>query len=296
MSHDVLQQYEEMIKDTAYNLEVHLRRIDEKLTGYNSQGDNALETSIDLQDERAVTQQCLRICKDASSYIESLTKRASTLLQNAPQTNAEDDSWGDLQAQMLTREAFNTSQSNFLKVISCLGERLQSMVTNEGAGNENERSRLQEDINISKQCLQVCKMAGEISSQKIHRIGEAVAEDDSDQVVVTTLADLFEVRKAVSKGRSAQLVATLTPENFDHVVEKRYSSRFGALPDSSVHSQIGSATSPISSHSQTSKQFLSPGLNKDSQSLGPTGRRDKPNSNEMKRRGGNGENVWKAKD
>ena len=288
----MLQQYEEMIKDTAYNLEVHLQQIDEKLTRYNNQDAVAPDTSIDLQDERAVTQQCLRICKDASSYIESLATRESILLQDTSQTNAEDDTLADFDAQVLMRQAFSTSQASFLGVINCLGKRLQSVVLNEGIGKENERSRLQEDLNMSKQCLHVCKVASEISHQKIHRIGEAVAEEDSDQVVVTTLADLFDVKKAVSRGRSAQLVATLTPENFDLVVEKRYSSRFAVVPDRPVYYQTGSTTSPIVSNS---KQSIPAGIGEDVQSPGPEARRDRPNPNEMRKRCGDGDNARTAK-
>ena len=291
----MLQQYEELIKDTAYNLEVHLQQIDEKLTRYNSQDTNASDTSIDLRDEKVVTEQCLRVCKDASSYIESLAIRESTLLQDTSQTNAGDDTWGgDFEAQVLMRQAFNTSQASFLRVINGLGERLQSVVLNEGAGNENERLRLQEDLKMSKQCLHVCKVASEISHQKIHRVGEAIVEEDSDQVVVTTLADLFDVKKALSRGRSAQLVATLTPANFEYVVEKRYNSRFGAVPDRSVHSQTGSTTSPIVSNSQTNKQFIPSGIGEDVQSFGPEARREKSNPNETRKRSGDGGNGRKA--
>lgn len=280
----MLQQYEEMIKDTAYNLEVHLQQIDEKLTQYNSQDNDTSDASIDLQDERAVTQQCLRICKDASSYIESLTTRESILLQDASRTDAGRSTGEDFEAQLLLRRAFSTSQDTFLRVIECLGERLQSVVMDKSVGDEDERSRLQEDLNMSKQCLQVCKVASEISHQKIHRIGEAIAEDNSDQVVVTTLADLFDVKIAQSKGHSAQLVATLTPANFDHVVEKRYNSRFGALPGHSVHSETGGANSTVVSNSQNTKQFVSPGVGKDVQSVGLEARRDKANPNEVRKR------------
>ena len=51
-------------------------------------------------------------------------------------------------------------------------------------------------------------MASELTSQKIYRVGEATAEGDSDQVVVNTLADLFDVKKASSKDHSAQLINT----------------------------------------------------------------------------------------
>lgn len=192
------------------------------------------------------------------------------------------------------RQALDTSQASFLQVIKCLGERLQSLVMEANGGNENDRARLKEDVNSFKDCLQVCKMASEISHQKIHRVGEAVAEEDSDQVVVTTLADLFDVGKAISRSHSAQLVATLTPENFQYVVEKRYNSRFGALPDRSIHSHVDSTTSPIASSFEGSKQNTSFESGKDVQSSGPEGRREKPSPNEVRKRYGDATNGWRA--
>lgn len=50
------------------------------------------DIDINLKDEREVTQQCLRICEDAKSYIESLTSRESSLLQEPCQNASEDDS------------------------------------------------------------------------------------------------------------------------------------------------------------------------------------------------------------
>jgi hypothetical protein len=70
------------------------------------------------------------------------------------------------------------------------------MASNGDPDDESEMLRLQEEINIQKQCLEVCKQASaQVSSQKIHIIGEVIADDDCDQVVVTTLADLFSVGK-----------------------------------------------------------------------------------------------------
>lgn len=277
----MLQQYEEMIRDTAYNLEVHLQQIDEKLTLYHRQDADAPHTNTDLRDERAVTQQCLRVCQDASSYIETLASRESTLLQSASHTSGDGDG-KDVEARALTRQAFDASQATLLSVINCLGERLRSVVLSDTDDNASERSRLQEDLNVSKQCLQVCKVASEISHEKIHRVGEALAEDNSDQVVVTTLADLFDVKKAVSRGHSAQLVATLTPENFDTVVERRYGSRFAALPNHASHFDANSATSPTFARTPQSRQPAPPVAGKDD--TGPEARRDRPSPNEMKKR------------
>lgn len=127
-------------------------------------------------------------------------------------------------------------------------------------------------------------MASEISCARIHQVGEDFAEDNSDQVVVTTLADLFDVKRAVSRGHSAQLVATLTPENFETVVESRYSRRFAALPDRSSHTRGDGTTSSTVLNAQNGRRPTPSGMGEDVQSLGPEARRDRPNSNEMKKR------------
>jgi recombinational DNA repair protein RecR len=282
----VLHQYEKVIKDTTYNLEVHLQQIDEKLAQYKSQGNHVADANIDLRDERVVTQQCLRICQDASCYIESLAARESSFLRSTPQATQRDNKPGDFEAQVLVREAFNTSQAMLSGVIHSLGERLRSVVVEKRGDNEEDRTRLQEDLNMSKQCLEVCKMAGEVYHQKIHTIGEAIAEDNSDQVVVTTLADLFDVKKALSKGHSAQLVATLTPENFDRVVDKRYSSRFGVSVDHSAPSRVGSTISTGLEHSRDNRQYVPPATNADGQPPSSEARRDKPSPNEVRKRYG----------
>jgi len=187
-------------------------------------------------------------------------------------------------AQVLMRQAFNTSQPTFLGVISSLAQRLQSVVQNKDMKQKYERSQLQQDLNLSKQCLEVCKIAGEVSRQNIHTIGEADAEDNSDQVVVTTIADLFHVHKAHSKNFSAQLTATLTPANFDHVVDKRYDSRFGALPDRSDSAHVSSSVWPYGSDLESSERpkSIKTGIKK--HSLEVEARNDKAHSNEKRKR------------
>jgi hypothetical protein len=41
----------------------------------------------------------------------------------------------------------------------------------------------------------------------VYRVGEVVADGESDQVVMITLTDLFDVRKALSKGNQPNLSA-----------------------------------------------------------------------------------------
>jgi hypothetical protein len=281
VSHQVLQEYNEMIQDTSYDLELRLRRIDEKMTRLNIENTNSSGVSIDLEDEREVTKQCLRICEDARSYIESLSNRESSLLPEAPQNVVEENSF---EAQLRTRQALDENRDSFAETIDHLRKRLESLVQNDDPEKDNERSRLQADINISKQCLDVCKVASEVSRQKVYRIGEVIADDDSDQVVVTTLADLFDIKKALSKGSSAQLVGSMTEENLRYLTEKRYSSRFGALAGHSDPAEAGTTSSPAVFQVQKSKHAFAPPTGNDEQSPGPRTRQNKPSPNEMRKR------------
>lgn len=187
-----------MIQDTAYNLDIHLRRIDEKLAYLMAQDDNTSDVSVDLEDKKEVTKQCLRVYKDAKNFIDSLTQRESAVLHGARRNISPDDMQNRFEAQVLTRQALDEKRANFMDIISRLQKRLDSLVTNRDR-NGKERLALQEDIQISRQCLEMCNMASEVSRQKVYRIREVVADDDSDQVVVTTLADLFDIKRASSK-------------------------------------------------------------------------------------------------
>lgn len=275
-----------MIQDTAYSLEVHLQRIDEKMARFTIEETKTPDIDIDLKDEREVTQQCLRICEDAKSYIESLTNRESSVLPNTPKNaTAEDDDTGTcFEAQLLTRQALEENQNGFAETIHLLQKRLQSLILNKDRNNE-ERLGLQEDIHISKQCLEVCKMASEVSHQKIYRIGEVVAEDDSDQVVVTTLADLFDIKKAMSKGNAAQLVGSMTEGALRHLADKRYNNRFGVPVSDSYPVEAGISSSPSVSETQRSRSAFPPQTGDYEQSPGPKTRRTRAFPNEMRKRG-----------
>lgn len=232
-----------------------------------------------------MTQQCLRICEDAKSYIESLTNRESSVLPNTPKdAAAEDDTGNYFEAQLLTRQALVENQNGFAKTIHLLQKRLQTLILNKDRNNE-ERLGLQEDIHISKQCLEVCKMASEVSHQKIYRIGEVVAEDDSDQVVVTTLADLFDIKKAMSKGNAAQLVGSMTEGALRHLAEKRYSNRFGVPVSDSGPVEAGTSSSPSAFETQKSRSAFTPRTGDYEQSPGPKTRRTRASPNEMRKRG-----------
>lgn len=275
-----------MIKDTVYNLEIRLQRVEESLcTDSTGAG-----TGVDLQDEREVTRQCLRICQDAQSYLKSL-QDGQVFLRREATSSPAGTMQSQFDAELMTTQMLNESRRKFIQTIRHLQERLASATSNEGAEREHQMSQLREDINISKQCLEVCQTATVQVHQhrKIHTVGEVIADDDTDQVVVTTLADLFDVRKVLAKSRSAQLVGSMTEETLQQVSRDRYSSRFGAVTSDLglVRTDIAAPSSNLGIH-EGSKRRSDPVTNH-RQPASAEMACDNPSPNEARKRAAEGE-------
>lgn len=207
-----------MIQDTAYNLDLHLRRIDEKMMQLNIENTNTSGESIDLEDEREVTKQRLRVCEDARSYIASVLDRESYLL---PETLQNADEENSFEAQLRTRQVLDENRNDFAETIDYLRKRLDLLIQNDDPGNDNERARLQADINLSKHSVDILNTAREDSRQKALRLQDVTAEGDSNQIVVSTLADLFGINKVRSQERSASVLGLMTDEQLKDLWEKR---------------------------------------------------------------------------
>ena len=297
VTQEVVGEYIEMIKDTTYNLEMHLQRIDEKITSVDTNRPTLLEdSSIDLQDEKAVTVQCLSICERASSYIKSFQDEQPVLQHDAPQQSAK-YVWDQFEAQLLTQKSLNENRNNLLETIVRLRERLDSINSNGGTDGESETLRFQEEINFSKQCLEVCRQASnQVSSQKIHIIGEVVAEEDCDQVVVTTLADLFHVGKVKATSNSAQLVGSMPPDVLRDISKDRYGSRFGVPGNRLETAELGTdTTSPPTFEIRKADRSVtkSDRAREDENLAGPETTRERPSPNEVRRRKAGGEGGTK---
>ena len=65
LSQKALEEHSELIKDTTYNLKLHLQCIDDKMVLLTRESATTSDTGIDLTDEKAVTKQCLRIYENA---------------------------------------------------------------------------------------------------------------------------------------------------------------------------------------------------------------------------------------
>ncbi|KAJ6784626.1 hypothetical protein PWT90_04482 [Aphanocladium album] len=272
LSSNALEELEEMVKDTMYQLSLQLQRINDKMENWPRSSDdnnNTAKPNIDLDDEREVTQQCLQICVDAKLYLESLTSHDSGLFHQPP-LGSSAILQERFEAQLLTRKALDDNQASLVNIITRLRERLETVLAD---GDSNERLRLEEDIQTSRQCLEVC---------------EVVADGDSDHVVVTTLADIFNVGKTMSKNRSALLVGSMSDDALVQLSHDRYNSRFGAVTSSNQTSQ----GRPVVVSPEMSKATSSMGQNVRSKSQ--RSQQNPPLSNETRRRMTDGEAFFKS--
>ena len=89
VSRQAIQKYNEMIQDTAYNLQVHIQRIDEKMAPFTT--NTISDLNIDLEDERVVAKQCLQICEEARLYTGPFINRELALLREAPGNATENE-------------------------------------------------------------------------------------------------------------------------------------------------------------------------------------------------------------
>jgi hypothetical protein len=133
-----------------------------------------------------------------------------------------DTSITSVNAQILTQNSLKENQEILLETIGRLQERRDSITFDVAPGSESETLRLQEEINFMKQCLEVCQQA----SNKIH-ISGIVSEEDCNQEVVTTLADLLHVRKVKTGSRSRGLVGLISEDVLREISKDRYGSSLG---------------------------------------------------------------------
>ena len=272
-----------MIKNTVYDLQVRLQRIEDEMTHNPPKHTNSSDASeTNLKDEKDVIKQCLRICEDAKSHLESLQSQESPM-QGMPY-NIDDIAEGDIEARQMTFRALSESRDKIAETIGRLQERLNTL-RQERPEQTFERVRLQEDIDAQKKCLELCKRASEqVSYRKVHTFGEIVSERDSGQVVVTTLADVFDVKKVLAGQSSTQFVGSMSNEALVQIsAHFRNESRPGAPEVGVTTSLYAPSVYPHSTSppSQTSKS---------TEGLRGTG---KPVSNSVKKRTPEGDNNTK---
>ncbi|KJR86853.1 uncharacterized protein SPSK_01752 [Sporothrix schenckii 1099-18] len=276
ITREVLNDFHEMIKNTVYDLHVHLQRIEEEISHDRPQRtsiNSSTSSEAELEDEKDVIKQCIRICEDAESHLEFLQHQDPPMRMSGGVGDVSD---GDIEAQQMTFRALSESRDRIAETIGRLQERLNT-TRHERPEQILEKTRLQEDIDAQKKSLELCRRASEqVSFRKVHTFGEIVSERDSGQVVVTTLADVFDVKKVLAGQSSTQLVGSMTDETLVKIAGQfRNDNRPGA-PEVDV-------TTPSYSHLTGHPDILSPS-SRATNNVERSRKTDKPVSNSVKKR------------
>lgn len=187
-----------------------------------TKSNSALRFIVDLNDERAVTNQCFCICADAIAYIDNMSDRASTLLYDNQKAESQEM---DFEAQTRTRETLDKTRKVCIQASTDLLHRLESLKSIETS--EDDRVQLKEDLEISQQYFSVYERASKMSYEQIFKLEEIFADENSDAMTVNTLADLFDVGKITLTNNSTILVGSMTDESLRDITARRYNSWFG---------------------------------------------------------------------
>jgi hypothetical protein len=277
-----LEEYNEAIKDTTYKLEIQLQRIEERLGNMASEGSSISDSDIDLEDEKAVTELCIRLCEEASARIKVLQEE-QPVLQDGKKQNSQ-FMRTQFQAQLETNRTMTQNRQNFAMTISRLSGRLQSILLNDGPDRDSERLRLQDELKLAKECLELCNLASNQANQTIHIYGEVLADEDSDQVVLNTIADFFEIGKVTAKGNARQMVGSMKDETARQLSSDRYGSNTDNRTPELLRPQGLVAPSASTSENWKDKGPALSQTKEDQQSDGSDSRSDKPSPNEVRKR------------
>jgi hypothetical protein len=281
----VVDEYNDMVKTTTYNLEMRLLRIQQDISVFVTQGISlSEESSIDLQDEKLVTEQCLRICERAKSFLESLRDKQPVLQETGPQL-AAGYAQDQFEAQLLTRKTIDESRDSFLETIGRIRERLEAVVLSRGPDRDGEITRLQEELSISKQCLEVCNTAAtEVSSQKIFIVGDVTAAEDCGQVVATSLADLFQVGNLQAAKGSKQLITSTDSETLRQMSRDHFNSRSKSMnsPPTTVPKENTTVQPRVAGTRRVDDSAAN--SNQERSTAGSETATSRPSPNEMRRR------------
>jgi hypothetical protein len=149
-----------MVQDTAYNLNVQLQRINEKMERFPSEEPDT--TGAGFRDERTVIRHCIGICEEAMTRIRSLLDRERRAYSAAlsEQITADGASTHPklFQAHEETREMLHNNRDNIAKFLGRLQEGLSSLAMGQHRDSEQRETQLKEDIRALEDSLEVCRI------------------------------------------------------------------------------------------------------------------------------------------
>lgn len=230
-----MDQYNEMIRETTADLKAHLQDIDQKLTviashAHHEPDPSANESIRRMEEERQSAQQCLLICESARSHLQSLQDGFQPMDARSDESHAK------------TAVALSEARDRMVHMITDLQKRLvalseQSLSTEVSLRPrqlDEDRLRLLKEIDTAKQCLEVCNLAADQASrQRVHVFGDISADNNSHQVIASTVGDLLNAKSVRAEHFSTQWLGSMTDASLQKLSTDRaatYSYSYSPSP------------------------------------------------------------------
>ena len=255
MTADLLNEYKEMIKNTAADLEELLQGIDKRMKskisevpGNSAMIDHPEDEEYNIKEERASIEQCLRICEEVSSHIEEVQARdlvlTSTLTGERP---ASVKLGGITTARVNTSKTLENCKRGLGVTSSELKMQLNDLNTRVAklsqdgetlGGHALDNQSMKEELESIRQCLAICTQATEqVAQERVNVFEDVVMSNDGHQVIVATLGDLISAKRITVGARSTQWLGQMSDASLQQLSKDRDDDgvRTGRDPESGAH-------------------------------------------------------------
>ncbi|KAL4900143.1 hypothetical protein BDW74DRAFT_104527 [Aspergillus multicolor] len=232
VTHQVLQEYTDMIQNTTSDLQDQLDEIEGKLSTSQSLDDPDATISHEelqrLEDEKQSTTQCLDVCKQVSDYIDQSQSKREHKTGKATgthDTTSQENSNPNI-AQQIAQKYMKSSKQNISPASNRHKDRLDQLEANlQSSKNSTLPDQVACDIQKTKDqretvagCVNICADAYNLSESFRVNIFEDVASlDDSQQVLVSTTGNLLNAKRISTGARSLQVLGQMSDETLQHL-------------------------------------------------------------------------------
>ncbi|KAI0012758.1 hypothetical protein F4779DRAFT_643589 [Xylariaceae sp. FL0662B] len=222
ISHEVLEDYKDMVSDTTTDLNAHLLDLQEKIDRLKTGDSEAIsDVAVEWQamlEEKQSTQQGLDMCAQLSAQIMHFESASTEQAQFSGRPSARKhmkiglsetrEPIQSLVARLQTHEAIISSQMEAMSLKDAISEPVTAQL-----------ARLQQAKESVSQCIQIVSEAGELADEHSNVFEDLTLADSSYALSISTVQDLVTARRLNLSGRSRHLGGQVTDETVQKTIE-----------------------------------------------------------------------------
>ncbi|KAN0101504.1 hypothetical protein V8E51_012014 [Hyaloscypha variabilis] len=231
----ILKEYKDMITNIIFNLKEHLKEIDDMLQTFSPRdlklADESAAEQLQIQEERDSTQQSLKICAQVVAHMDQLHPAVFGGVSTPPGAYLAPST--KLGGHILfTAATFKTCKENLSDAKTKLESHFEDIVSRRlrnhapprpQSSNEQaaEEEKIKEELDSIKQCLAICAQASmQVNKYCMNVFEDISTADDGLQIMVSTTADLFSVKRVTVGARSSQLIGQISVDSLQQLSHK----------------------------------------------------------------------------